>query len=157
MVGALVGSPQAKGLFHRAIAQSGAWMGLQMGRMRRRHRPRRPAPRRSRRRVSNRSPSFAPSRSTELPRLPGSGLVIDGYLIPEDLSITFANGKQNDVDVLTGSNKDEANTSAAARRGDGRGGAAAAPAPGAAVEAYLARQTQYGELAETFLKLPGGD
>src|SRR6185436_11040915 len=34
MVGALVGSPQAKGLFHRAIAQSGGWMGLTMGRMR---------------------------------------------------------------------------------------------------------------------------
>ena len=34
MVGALVGSPQAKGLFNRAIAQSGGWMGLTMARMR---------------------------------------------------------------------------------------------------------------------------
>src|SRR5947207_2764506 len=34
MVGALVGSPQAKGLFTRAIAESGGWMGLTMGRMR---------------------------------------------------------------------------------------------------------------------------
>ena len=33
MIGALVGSPQAKGLFHRAIAESGAWMGLTMGPM----------------------------------------------------------------------------------------------------------------------------
>jgi para-nitrobenzyl esterase len=33
MVGALVGSPVAKGLFHRAIAESGGWMGLTMGRM----------------------------------------------------------------------------------------------------------------------------
>src|SRR5499427_4482598 len=33
MVGALVGSPQAKGLFQRAIAQSGGWMGLTMSRM----------------------------------------------------------------------------------------------------------------------------
>src|SRR5215813_2119922 len=33
MVGALVGSPQAKGLYHRAIAESGGWMGLTMGRM----------------------------------------------------------------------------------------------------------------------------
>src|SRR4030095_15857048 len=30
MIGALVGSPQAKGLFHRAIAESGGWMGLTM-------------------------------------------------------------------------------------------------------------------------------
>src|SRR5262245_43676929 len=33
MVGALVGSPVAKGLFHRAIAESGGWMGLTMARM----------------------------------------------------------------------------------------------------------------------------
>src|SRR5580765_4580068 len=33
MVGALVGSPQAKGLFKRAIAESGGWMGLQMAHM----------------------------------------------------------------------------------------------------------------------------
>ena len=32
MVGGLVGSPVAKGLFHRAIAESGAWMGLGHGR-----------------------------------------------------------------------------------------------------------------------------
>src|SRR5476649_2000018 len=34
MVGALVGSPQAKGLFTRAIAESGGWMGLTMAHMR---------------------------------------------------------------------------------------------------------------------------
>ena len=33
MVGGLVGSPVAKGLFHRAISESGAWMGLGMGPM----------------------------------------------------------------------------------------------------------------------------
>jgi para-nitrobenzyl esterase len=39
--------------------------------------------------------------------LRGSGMIIDGYIVPEDLSITFANGKQNPVDVIAGSNKDE--------------------------------------------------
>src|SRR5262244_2074955 len=33
MVASLVGSPEAKGLFQRAIAESGAWMGLDIGRM----------------------------------------------------------------------------------------------------------------------------
>ena len=33
MVGGLVGSPVAKGLFQRAISESGAWMGLGMGPM----------------------------------------------------------------------------------------------------------------------------
>ena len=34
-------------------------------------------------------------------------MIIDGWIVPEDLSITFANGKQNPVDVIAGSNKDE--------------------------------------------------
>ena len=33
MVGGLVGSPVAKGLFHRAISESGAWMGLGLAAM----------------------------------------------------------------------------------------------------------------------------
>jgi para-nitrobenzyl esterase len=34
-------------------------------------------------------------------------MIIDGWIVPEDLSITFAKGKQNPVDVIAGSNKDE--------------------------------------------------
>ena len=34
-------------------------------------------------------------------------MIIDGWIVPEDLSITFANGKQNAVDLIAGSNKDE--------------------------------------------------
>ena len=37
----------------------------------------------------------------------GAGMIVDGRAIPEDESITFANGRQNAVDVLIGSNKDE--------------------------------------------------
>src|SRR6185295_14008073 len=63
----------------------------------------------------------------ELTGLSSGGLVIDGYLIPEDLSLTFMHGKQNAVDVLTGSNKDEANFGLCAAAGlpglaGGRGG-----------------------------------
>ncbi len=64
MVGALVGSPQAKGLFTRAIAESGGWMGLTMGRCVRAPPPRPTASRRWRRSASRRSPSCARSRST---------------------------------------------------------------------------------------------
>jgi len=39
--------------------------------------------------------------------LGGGQPIIDGWIIPEDLSITFANGKQNPVDVIAGFNKDE--------------------------------------------------
>ena len=33
LVSAMVGSPQGKGLFQRAIGQSGAWMGINIGKM----------------------------------------------------------------------------------------------------------------------------
>ena len=35
------------------------------------------------------------------------GVVIDGWIVPEDLTVTFAEGRQNAVDVLVGSNEDE--------------------------------------------------
>jgi para-nitrobenzyl esterase len=142
MVGGLVGSPVAKGLFHRAISESGAWMGLGMGPMTPRTQAERaqlPAAGRGGRPsggvpgapsgVEGRgrgdappaqpaapppSPSLPPlaelrARSTEevVKTLRGSGMIIDGWIVPEDLSITFANGKQNAVDVIAGSNKDE--------------------------------------------------
>src|SRR5687768_13252772 len=155
MVGALVGSPQAKGLFNRAINQSGGWMGLQMARM---------TPGAQAQGAGAKAMEAAGIKTiaelrakplVELPTLPSSGLIVDGYIIPEDLSITFAAGRQNDVDVLAGSNKDE-NTFGlgGGGRGGGRGGDAAPPAPGAATDAYIAQAKQrYGDLADTFLKL----
>jgi para-nitrobenzyl esterase len=157
MIGALVGSPEAKGLFNRAIAQSGGWMGLQMGRM---------TPGSTALANGAKAMEAAGVKTVaelrarplaELPNLGGAGLVIDGYVIPEDLSFTFQNGRQNDVDVLAGSNKDE-NTFFGGRGGGagrgGRGGDAAPPAAGAAVEAYVAgARTRYGDLADTFLEL----
>src|SRR5262245_7741707 len=44
LVAGLTGSPEAKGLFHRAISQSGAWMGLSMAPMRTRASAEQPAP-----------------------------------------------------------------------------------------------------------------
>ena len=39
--------------------------------------------------------------------LRGAGMIVDGWIVPEDESITYANGKQNAVDVIAGFNKDE--------------------------------------------------
>ena len=36
-------------------------------------------------------------------------LVVDGWYVTEDISITIAEGRHNRVDLLVGSNKDEAN------------------------------------------------
>ncbi|HVG54799.1 MAG TPA: carboxylesterase family protein [Vicinamibacterales bacterium] len=160
MVGALVGSPQAKGLFNRAVVESGAWMGLQMGRMTTAEQAQGNGAKALQTAGINSIAELRAKPFNELPNLPGNGMVIDGYLFPEDLSYTFAAGKQNDVDLIAGSNKDE-NTffggGGGGGRGGGRGGggAAAAPPPaGAAMQAYIDRaKQQHGELADTFLKL----
>jgi para-nitrobenzyl esterase len=153
MVGALVGSPQAKGLFHRAIAESGGWMGLTMGRMRSSADAEAAAVKAV---EAMGATSIAELRARPLEQLTGlpggASLLIDGYLIPEDLSITFRNGKQNAVDVLTGSNQDEANFGVCPGAGlNGRGGAARTT-----VDAFKASaQRKYGDQADQFVRLYG--
>jgi para-nitrobenzyl esterase len=150
MVGALVGSPQAKGLFIRAIAESGGWMGLTMARMR----SSADAEAGGAKAVEALGvKSLAELRAkpmNELTGLQSAGLVVDGYVIPEDVSLTFANGKQNAVDVLTGSNKDEANFGICGPNAGlaGRGGA------GMNVAAFKSgADRKFGEMAGEYLKL----
>jgi len=86
----------------------------------------------------------------ELTGLSAGGLIVDGYVIPEDLSLTFMNGKQNVVDVLTGSNKDEANFGLCFGS-VGRGGGA-----GPTAESFKANaQRRFGEGADDYVKLYG--
>jgi len=144
MVGALVGSPQAKGLFSRAIAESGGWMGLMMARMR--------SSAEAQAGGAGAGP-IAELRAKPLDQLTGPigvGLVVDGYLIPEDLSHTFTSGKQNPVDVLTGSNRDEANFGICPGAGlSARGGG-----PPMTAEAFKTNaQRRFGEIADQFLRL----
>jgi para-nitrobenzyl esterase len=148
MVGMLSGSPVARGLFHRAIAESGGWMGLTMGLMTPRERaeagagprgggrggrggqgrggaPGGPPPAAGAPPVPQATPPSpaAPAAPAPIPSLAelraktteeirtmglgGGQPIIDGWIIPEDLSITFAHGKQNPVGVIAGFNKDE--------------------------------------------------
>jgi para-nitrobenzyl esterase len=113
MSAGLVGSPEGRGLFQHAISESGAWMGLSMSTMRTRAQAEQPAPGRGGAAATT-APPLPPlaelrARSTEdvTRTLRGAGMIADGWIIPEDLSITFAEGRQNAVDVLIGSNKDE--------------------------------------------------
>lgn len=108
MIGALVGSPVAKGLFQRAIVESGTWMGLSI------------APMRSRESAEQQTLQVASelgyadlaalrALSTEevAEQLPRQGMIIDGWIVPEELTRVFAEGRQNRVDILVGSNRDE--------------------------------------------------
>jgi para-nitrobenzyl esterase len=104
----LVGSPLAKGLFRRAISESGAWMGLSISPMRSLASAEAPTGRGAAP-MQARSLGELRTRSTDeiSTGLRGAGMIADGWVIPEDLSFTFAAGRQNAVDVLVGSNKDE--------------------------------------------------
>jgi para-nitrobenzyl esterase len=63
-------------------------------------------------------------------------MIVDGWVIPEDPSVTFAANRQNAVDVLVGSNKEELSF--------GRG---------ATAQQFEAGAQRYGDLAGEFLKL----
>ena len=107
MTAALVGSPLAKGLFRRAISQSGAWMGLGMATMGTLAR----AEEAGEKAATDSGATLAQLRDKPAAEIfstiRGGNLIVDGYVIPEDLSLTFAAGRQNPVDVLVGSNRDE--------------------------------------------------
>ena len=109
-IGSLVTSPETKDLIHRAIGQSGSWMGLG------------PSPAmttRARAEESGKGLADAAGATTveqlramsaadvtaKLGR--GAGMIVDGWIIPEDPSAVFAAGRQNPVDVLVGSNRDD--------------------------------------------------
>jgi para-nitrobenzyl esterase len=109
-ISSLVASPEAKGLMHRAISQSGSWLGLG------------PVPgmrtRESAEEAGLKAATDAGVTAVEQLRamsaadvtakFRSAGMLVDGWVIPEDPAITFAAGRQNAVDVLVGSNKDEA-------------------------------------------------
>jgi para-nitrobenzyl esterase len=151
MVGALVGSPQAKGLFVRAIAESGGWMGLQMNRMQQSSVAEANGVKAMQTLGVKTIAELRAKPLNELAIQGQSGLVIDGYMIPEDTSLTFQAGKQNAVDVLTGSNADEANFGICPGAGlAGRGG----PTPLTAAAMRSTAERRFGtEAADAYLKL----
>ena len=138
MVSNLMASPLAKGLFHRAIGESGGWNTSSIGKLR------------SLAMAEQAGVKFAEGLGVKslaaLRAEPaaamvtggrGGGPVVDGWSIPQDPGVAFAEGKQNDVPVLVGSNRDES-----------FGGHPAT------VEEYVERaRNQYGPLADTFLQL----
>jgi para-nitrobenzyl esterase len=109
MAGGLVGAPAARNLVTRAIPQSGAWMGLGIAPMVTRATAEAAAMRQAQEQFG--TTSLAALRAlpaTEIhQKIRGSGMIVDGHIIPEDVSIAVAHGRQNPWDVLAGSNEDE--------------------------------------------------
>jgi len=139
----LVGSPLSKGLFRRAISESGAWMGLSMAPMRSRASAEAPTGRGASPMASLPLAELRGKSTDEISKgLRGAGMIADGWAIPEDLSFTFAAGRQNAVDVLVGSNKDEGSF----------------VLRGPTAEQWVGRvRGRWGDLADDYLKLyPAG-
>jgi para-nitrobenzyl esterase len=138
-IASLVASPAAKGLMRRAISQSGTWLGLgPVPAMRTREQNEEAgAQAATAAGVTTVAQLRAMSAADVTEKLRGAGMIVDGWVIPEDPSTTFAAGRQNAVDVLVGSNKDEAFF------------------PGARTVQELEEQTRarWGVLADQFLAL----
>lgn len=107
-IGNLMGSPRTKGLFQRAIAESGAWLGLSVA-----HTATLAEAEQAGLKTAE---NLHAATLADLRALPaaevlrggrGGGPIVDGYFLPEDVGKVFAEGRQNDVPVLLGSNKDE--------------------------------------------------
>ena len=109
MTAALIGSPEASGLFQKAVLQSGTWMGTGIAKMQT---------------LAEAEASGAALMSAQFPdmdledlrdlpygqlsgKLQDPSIVVDGRIIPRDLAEVFANGEQNAVNVIVGSNKEE--------------------------------------------------
>jgi para-nitrobenzyl esterase len=108
-VGDLMISPQAKGLFARAIAESGGPIGLSINPMRKLADAEQAGVKTAESLGAKSLADLRAKTADEIMKtVRGGGFpIIDGWLIPEDPGGIFAAGKQNDVPLLVGSNKDE--------------------------------------------------
>jgi para-nitrobenzyl esterase len=141
-VHALTASPLAKGLFHRAIAESGSGIG-------RRNRDLAEAEKDGVKFAESKSAySIRELRAMSARELTGGGIrfgpVVDGWFLPAETSAIFAQGRQNDVPLLTGLTADE-------------GSASPTYSKIKADEFKKQANQRFADLAEEFLKLYPSD
>jgi len=107
-VNCLVASPLCKGLFKRAIAESGASMvGAGIGKMQTLQQAEQEGLAFGKKINGNSLAELRKIPAKELLKTPlgGSGPIIDGYFLPASIPAIFSEGKQNLVDLLTGWNE----------------------------------------------------
>jgi para-nitrobenzyl esterase len=106
IIRAAVASSHGKGLFQRAISQSAP---VRIERMLTRTEAERTGQKEASKVGASSLAELRAKSADEIQRLmtPGGWLVIDGWYVTEDVSVTIAEGRHNRVDQLIGSNKDE--------------------------------------------------
>jgi para-nitrobenzyl esterase len=135
-VNVLVASPLTKGLFARAIGESGAQFEALPALTEAEASGVRAAKAAGAESISAlRAKSAADIMKMQVASRP----VVDGYFLPKDVKSIYAEGKQNDVPLLIGSNNDEGTAfTAATVRAEGFKNTA---------------KSRYGELADSYLKI----
>jgi para-nitrobenzyl esterase len=108
LLSTLVGSPQGKGLFKRAISESATWSGVRQEPMTTLAQAEAIGKQAAEKIGAHSLADLRAKPADEILRdLPAGRPIVDGWWVPEDLSIIYAQGRQNPADVLLGSNKDE--------------------------------------------------
>lgn len=108
MVATMVASPEGKGLFKRAIAQSGAWMGISIGHTQTREQAEAAGVKLAQSLGASSLADLRAKSADDLAKARSvASIVVDGWYVPEDLSNIYLKAKENDVDLLVGSNHDE--------------------------------------------------
>jgi len=143
LVANLMATPQARGLFQRAIGESSSWTTASISRLRGLADAERAGVKLGETLGAN---SLAELRAQPAEAVlqagRGTGPIIDGVILPEDAGSAFAAGKQNSGAVLVGSNKDEGTFFAR---------------PTTAEKFIEQSRRRFGDQADAFLKLyPAG-
>ena len=89
-IGNLVASPRTKGLFQRAIAESGAWLGLSVSPH---EHSRRSRTGRNERQTQALSADLRALSAADILKIRGGGPIIDGWFLPEDARQGLRRGK----------------------------------------------------------------
>ena len=107
-IASLMASPQAEGLFHRAIGQSIMGGGVLPGMATLAAAEAGGVEQADNAGVSTVDELRAMSAEDVTASFRSAGMIVDNWAIPEDPSAVFAAGRQNPVDALFGANRDEA-------------------------------------------------
>jgi para-nitrobenzyl esterase len=136
-VNVLTASPLAKGLFQRAIGESGA----QFARVGSLADAEKSGERFAKNAGAETLTALRAKPAADLMKVTGGGSspVVDGYLLPKDVRTIYAEGKQNDVPLLLGSNADE--------------GTAFTGATVRAEGFKTSAKSRFGDLADSYLKI----
>jgi para-nitrobenzyl esterase len=104
----LVGSKEARGLYQRVIAESASWSGVRMDKMQTLAEAEAAGKATAEKNGANSLAELRAKSADDIMKLAAGRPIVDGWYVTEDLSKTYAAGRQTDVDVLVGSNQNEA-------------------------------------------------